>query len=314
MFRLETLGGLIPGRKISAGEKLAMFMFMLGGETNGKVADRFNHSPSKTSAIIHEVAECILRCKETFMAQPGLDNFVERSTSWERHFTGCMGALDGSHIPAIVPAENDLPFINRKGFHSQNVLGVCNFNLEFTYILTGWEGSAHDSRVLRDAMSKGLQCPENYFYLADAGYGSSESILPPYRCVRYHLAEFSDDNTPNTPQEWFNYRHSQLRNVIERTWGVLKKRFPMLSNMHSYEFVFQCTIVACACLIHNFIRQNGSDSFFDGRISTPDRDVREFEFTAAEGTEVMNEHRDRIAALLWDERPQQRQRQERRRR
>ncbi|CAN1160132.1 hypothetical protein LINPERPRIM_LOCUS21876 [Linum perenne] len=34
-----------------------------------------------------------------------------------------------------------------------NVLGVCNPNLEFIYCLAGWEGSAHDGRVVRDALS-----------------------------------------------------------------------------------------------------------------------------------------------------------------
>lgn len=35
-----------------------------------------------------------------------------------------------------------------------NVLGVCNPNLEFIYVQPGWEGSAHDGRVLRDAISR----------------------------------------------------------------------------------------------------------------------------------------------------------------
>ncbi|CAN0913493.1 hypothetical protein LINGRAHAP2_LOCUS27965 [Linum grandiflorum] len=33
-----------------------------------------------------------------------------------------------------------------------SVLGVCNPNMEFIYVLARWEGSAHDGRVLRDAL------------------------------------------------------------------------------------------------------------------------------------------------------------------
>ena len=36
---------------------------------------------------------------------------------------------------------------------SQNVLAVVDFDLKFTYVVAGWEGSVHDARVLRDAMS-----------------------------------------------------------------------------------------------------------------------------------------------------------------
>ncbi|KAI8007213.1 Protein C2-DOMAIN ABA-RELATED 1, partial [Camellia lanceoleosa] len=37
------------------------------------------------------------------------------------------------------------------------------------------------------------------------------------------------------PQELFNHRHSSLRNVIERTFGVLKQRFPLLRHMSRYD-------------------------------------------------------------------------------
>ena len=52
---------------------------------------------------------------------------------------------------------------NRKGVISQNVLAACNFDLEFIYVLSGWEGSAHDSKVLQDALTRRtnrLQVPE----------------------------------------------------------------------------------------------------------------------------------------------------------
>ena len=35
-----------------------------------------------------------------------------------------------------------------------NVLGVCSQDMQFIYILPGWEGSAADGRVLRDALSR----------------------------------------------------------------------------------------------------------------------------------------------------------------
>ena len=55
-------------------------------------------------------------------------------------FDNCDGALDGTHIPAIVPDELQQTFKNRKKFISQNVLGVCNFEAIFIYALCGWEG------------------------------------------------------------------------------------------------------------------------------------------------------------------------------
>ncbi|KAL5576731.1 hypothetical protein UlMin_018430 [Ulmus minor] len=65
----------------------------------------------------------------------------------------CVGAIDGTHIPCIVDAHLQAAYRNRKGYTSQNVLAVLDFDLKFTYLVAGWEGSVHDSRVLRDAMS-----------------------------------------------------------------------------------------------------------------------------------------------------------------
>ncbi|CAN1128151.1 hypothetical protein LINPERHAP2_LOCUS4447 [Linum perenne] len=79
-----------------------------------------------------------------------------------RHFKNCLGALDGSHINVRVPLDMQTRYRDRKGNTSINILGVCTPKLEFIYCLSGWEGSAHDGRVLRDALARpnGLKVPE----------------------------------------------------------------------------------------------------------------------------------------------------------
>ena len=67
------------------------------------------------------------------------------------YFKDCIGALDGTHIEAHVSLSEQPRYRNRKGTLSQNVLAACNFDLSFVYVLPGWEGSAHDGRVLSDA-------------------------------------------------------------------------------------------------------------------------------------------------------------------
>lgn len=56
---------------------------------------------------------------------------------------------------------------------------------------------------------------------------------------------------PATREELFNLRHSSLRNVIERTFGVFKHRFKILTQASEYRLEQQYdTVIACAC-IHN---------------------------------------------------------------
>jgi hypothetical protein len=78
----------------------------------------------------------------------------------------------------------------RKGHLSQNVLAACSFDMHFTYVLSGWEGSASDSRIFNDAREHGLTIPQGIFYLADAGFPLCDALLVPYRGVRYHLKEW----------------------------------------------------------------------------------------------------------------------------
>jgi hypothetical protein len=60
----------------------------------------------------------------------------------------CIGAIDGSHIPITISEDKVAPYRNRKGSLSHNVMVACDFNLNFTFILCGWEGSASDVESL----------------------------------------------------------------------------------------------------------------------------------------------------------------------
>ncbi len=47
------------------------------------------------------------------------------------------------------------------------MFAACNFDMKFTYVLAGWEGSASDSRILEDALTRKdrLKIPEGQCYL-----------------------------------------------------------------------------------------------------------------------------------------------------
>ena len=105
-------------------------------------------------------------------------------------FKDCVGSLDSTHIAAHVPEEKRPAYQNRKAQLSQNVLAACDMDMKFINILSGWEGSAADSRVLEDARSTDFTVLEGHYYLGNAGYGISDSLLVPYQGVRYHIKEW----------------------------------------------------------------------------------------------------------------------------
>ena len=63
-------------------------------------------------------------------------------------FQHCCGAIDGTHIDMFVPDDAlTTCYRNCKGRLSQNVLAACTFDMRFSYVLAGWEGSAADSCI-----------------------------------------------------------------------------------------------------------------------------------------------------------------------
>jgi len=60
--------------------------------------------------------------------------------------------IDGVHVQATIPPEDQVPFIGRKRVPTQNVMAVCDFSMKFIYAYAGWEGSAHDTRIFFSAL------------------------------------------------------------------------------------------------------------------------------------------------------------------
>ena len=57
----------------------------------------------------------------------------------------------------LVKAADKGRYRNQKQDITTNMLGVVDWNMKFLYVLPGWEGSASDSRVLKDAMRNDRQ-------------------------------------------------------------------------------------------------------------------------------------------------------------
>ena len=179
--------------------------------------------------------------------------------------------------------------------------------MNFVYILAGWEGSAHDGRVLADAKSKGFAAPPGKYYLADAGYSNSALTLVPYQKTRYHLREQAKAaQKPQNAKELHNLRHSSLRNVIERTFGVLKNRFAILQKQpRMYTIRTQVDLVFALTAVHNFMNLHGHD---------PEAESNDLEYQESEDNQpstieadeagddmTMTSRRDEIAQMMWED-------------
>lgn len=89
--------------------------------------------------------------------------------------------------------------------------------------------------------------------MVDAGYTNGEGFLAPYRGQRYHLNDWKDGRQPTTREKYFNMKHSSARNVIERAFAILKKRWAILRSPY-YPIKIENHIILACCLLHNYVR------------------------------------------------------------
>ncbi|XP_057783184.1 uncharacterized protein LOC131001030 isoform X2 [Salvia miltiorrhiza] len=305
---LRDLGGLTDGRYIKVEEQVAIFLSVLAHHKKNRVV-RFDfwRSGQTVSKFVHIVLKAILKLHTVLLVKPMPvpDDCMDNRWRW---FKGCLGALDGTYINVMVSNADKPRYRTRKGQISTNTLAVCDRNMKFVYVLPGWEGSAADSRILRDALTRvnGLRVPKGNYYLVDNGYANSEGFLAPYKGTRYHLKEWGPNAArPQNQMELFNLRHSKARNVIERAFGVLKMRWGILRSNSFYPVKTQNRLIMACFILNNYIRtempNDPIEQEFDIVNMEADDDGegdREF-IDAVESSPQWNALRDALAGEMW---------------
>ncbi|XP_040367394.1 protein ALP1-like [Rosa chinensis] len=266
MMLVNDLEKIMKGsRNMSIVEMLAMFLYILGqGQSNRSTQERFQRSGETVSRyfdimleIFYNMAKVLINPRDPeFRSIP---QEILTDSRYMPHFKDCIGAIDGVHVQASISPCDHVPYIGRKGIPTQNVLAICNFDMQFTFACAGWEGTAYDSRVfltaLRNPQSNFPKPPNGKYYVVDAGYPQMKGYLGPYKGERYHLPHFRRGDEPTGHKEIFNHAHSSLRGVIERTLGVWKKKWSILRDMPHFPYEKQVTIVIATMALHNYIRR-----------------------------------------------------------
>ncbi|KAK5772816.1 hypothetical protein PVK06_049113 [Gossypium arboreum] len=259
-------------------EQVVIFLHIIGHNVRFRViGSRHYRSIETVHHYFGVVLRAILKLYKPVIRLPyeSTPNEIRNNPMFYPYFKDCIGALDGTHVLVSIPFSIQGRFYSRKGRTTQNILVAITFDLKFSYILVGWEGSAHDSRILGDALSspRGLIIPEGKYYLADARYNIRNEYITPYRGVRYHLKEFSAQGLENA-KKLFNLHHLLLQITIERVFGILKKQFRVLDAEPFWNFQTQVDIVlACRIIDNHIMGVDPSDLLNQGLYEEPESNL-----------------------------------------
>ncbi|KAK4390418.1 hypothetical protein Sango_2105100 [Sesamum angolense] len=90
------------------------------------------------------------------------------------------------------------------GRRAQNVLPICDFDMNFTYVYTGWEGSAADARVLSHSV---YPLPKRYYQYPEPHYHKMLEVWGPMRLS----PALTEDRSDAHNVESSNDMHSPVR-------------------------------------------------------------------------------------------------------
>ncbi|XP_037810619.1 putative nuclease HARBI1 [Lucilia sericata] len=210
------------------------------------VADYCGVNVMTASRTVKRVSKALAKLYSKFIKMPKVTELKSNANAFYNiaKFPKVLGSIDCTHIRIQSPGGNNAElYRNRKGYFSFNVqVAICNAHLKIMDIVCRWPGSAHDSNIFNNSNIKAkLENGEfqDYYLLGDSGYGIKPYLMTPL-------------SNPVTHAEIL-YNESQIRtrNTIERCFGVLKRRFPILSlGMRVSIDTSMAIIVACAVL-HN---------------------------------------------------------------
>ncbi|WVZ99025.1 hypothetical protein U9M48_044383 [Paspalum notatum var. saurae] len=126
---VKDIGGLRDTRNVSVEEMVAMFLHVLAyDEKSRSMRADYQRSQETISRYFNNVLGAILKLWRVLLKTP------------QPISNNC--ALDGTYIKVRVPAVDKPRYRSRKNDVAINVLGACTPDMQFIYVLAGWEGSA----------------------------------------------------------------------------------------------------------------------------------------------------------------------------
>lgn len=199
-------------------------------------------------------------------------------------FPKVIGAIDCTHIKLLSPTmEHVEKFRNREGYLSLKVQALVNANLEFMHI-SFMPGLTDDNKIFKRSGLKEImenQDLPDCVILGDADYAVSPYLLTP-------LA-----NPSTIGERLYNDSHIRTRYVIERTFGIWKQRFPVLSSGMQLDMEKIILVIQSCAILHNIARkQNDSQPPDDiGNVHTLNETI---ETTQQQNDRSMQSQRDAL--------------------
>ena len=224
IIQIKNQNEVICGReRIPAWKELLILLWYMSNQNSFReIGDKFGITRSSAYRVVVRMITNFSHLLPNFITRWSDDEKIENSEKF-KEITGSdnvIGSIDGCHIRISRPPKHGDDYMNRKGYYSILLQGVCDIYGQFRDVFVGAPGRVHDARLLR--LSPIFSETDTIFgdqwkLLGDSAYNSQDFsfILTPKR-----------DNGLLTRQDKArNTALSRGRVIIENCFGRLKCRF-----------------------------------------------------------------------------------------
>ncbi|XP_074352107.1 uncharacterized protein LOC141691267 [Apium graveolens] len=130
-------------------EEVGIFLMIVAhGTGNRLMQEMFNHSGETITRNFHSVLEAICRMVKDVIIpssnyNTGAGYHKPQHRQYYPYFKNAVGAIDGTHIKCRIHESERTPYFGRKGYATQNILTLCDFNMCFTL---SWMQAIHTKK------------------------------------------------------------------------------------------------------------------------------------------------------------------------
>ena len=244
--------------RIDIERKALMFLwYMANTNSFREISDKFNVSQSSSHRVIAKILLDIshfsrqqIRWPNDNKKRQSADKFLRISAGIEN----IVGAIDGCHIRINRPPRRGDDYMNRKGYYSVLLQGVCDEDAKFLDVFVGPPGRIHDARLLRCSplFERRADLFDNQWKLL----GDSAYVC---RDFDFIVAPIRNNGNLTREDERGNTNLSRARVIIENAFGRLKCRFRRVKEVLNVNLDIVVRVIIAACSLHNMLTADNMD-------------------------------------------------------
>ncbi|KAL2622327.1 hypothetical protein R1flu_002532 [Riccia fluitans] len=252
---------------------VAMVLHRLAfGLPSSAISTLYNVGPSTVTEYTKQITEILgskSKLYSKFVGIPTGTKLANCIAKFENltDIRNICGAIDGTHIKLLrKPRLQDTPkfYWNNKKFYSILLQGVCDADKVFWDVCCNAPGGLHDSIHLRASSLWGklkegriLEQPIAFmggrpirpFLVGDTDYPIMPFLITPF-------SSSAQNQHSSALQNEFDAELNKAHACIESAFGILKKRWGILTNMNIGLQYTPQVVIAC-CVLHNFCQLAG---------------------------------------------------------